>query len=253
MALKYEALLSPIRIRNTILRNRMLSTASTPHFLQGTEKAPGEKVITHFANRARNGAAAIAINHFHQDNIPFPGRAIDNPPGHFNLFDLNDYSAQNYICQLLDAIHFYGAKATGYLMADPGWMYPDGKMPPMPDGGMALPPMPGMGTKEPECTETDRARSAEDDNPPMDPISSYTKEMMANYCRNVAREASDLKRLGFDIISMHCCYRHSPHGRFLSPLTNDRTDEYGPQSVESRSKFIPLPCMVHVRFSTNVS
>ena len=238
MALKYEALLSPIRIRNTILRNRMLSTASTPHFLQGTEKAPGEKVITHFANRARNGAAAIAINHFHQDNIPFPGRAIDNPPGHFNLFDLNDYSAQNYICQLLDAIHFYGAKATGYLMADPGWMYPDGKMPPMPDGGMALPPMPGMGPKEPECTETDRARSAEDDNPPMDPISSYTKEMMANYCRNVAREASDLKRLGFDIISMHCCYRHSPHGRFLSPLTNDRTDEYGPQSVESRSKFM---------------
>ena len=44
---------------------------------------------------------------------------------------MNDYSAQNYICQLLDAIHFYGAKATGYLMADPGWMYPDGKMPPM--------------------------------------------------------------------------------------------------------------------------
>ena len=237
MSQKYSALLSPLRVRGVVLRNRMLSTASTPHFLQGCEKHPGEKVITHFANRARNGAAAIAINHFHQDNIPFPGRAIDNPPGHFNLFDLSDYTAQNYMCQLLDAIHFYGSKATAYLMSDPGWMYPDGKVPPMPDG-MPLPPMPGMGPREPESTETDRARSAEDDSPPMAPVSSITREMMENYCRNAAQEASDLKRLGFDIISMHSCYRHSPHARFLSPLTNDRTDEYGPQSVESRSRFI---------------
>lgn len=238
MSLKYEALLQPLRVRNVILRNRMLSTASTPHFLQGTEAAPSEKVISHFAKRAKNGAATVTINHFHQDKIPFPGRAIDNPPGHFNLFDLSDYSAQNYICQLVDSIHLYGAKANGYLMADPGWMYADGKVPPLPDGSMPLPPLPGMGDRTPESTETDRARSAEDDNPPMAPVSSYTKEQLGYYCRNVAREASDLKRLGFDIISMHCCYRHSPHARFLSPLTNDRTDEYGPQTVESRSKFV---------------
>lgn len=237
MSSKYSDLLSPIRIRNTVLRNRMLSTASTPHFLQGCEKYPGEKVITHFANRAKNGAAAVAVNHFHQDNIPFPGRAIDNPPGHFNLFDISDYSCQNYMCQLLDAIHFYGARATGYLMADPGWMYPDGKVPPMPEG-MPMPPMPGMGPREPECTETDRRRSAADDDPPMAPVSSYTKEMLANYCKNAAQEAQDLKRLGFDIISLHSCYRHSAHARFLSPLTNDRTDEYGPQTVESRSRFV---------------
>ncbi len=42
MALKYEALLSPIRIRNTILRNRMLSTAPTPHFLQERRRHRGE-------------------------------------------------------------------------------------------------------------------------------------------------------------------------------------------------------------------
>ena len=141
MSKKYSALLQPLRVRGVVLRNRMLSTASTPHFLQGCESHPGEKVITHFANRAKNGAAAIAINHFHKDGFPFPGRAIDNPPGHFNLFDLSDYTCQNYMCQLVDAIHFYGSKATAYLMSDPGWMYPDGKVPPMPDG-MPLPPMP---------------------------------------------------------------------------------------------------------------
>jgi NADPH-dependent 2,4-dienoyl-CoA reductase/sulfur reductase-like enzyme len=55
--------------------------------------------------------------------------------------------------------------------------------------------------------------------------------------RNLTREASDLKRLGFDVISLHACYRHSPHARFLSPLTNDRTDEYG-GSLENRARFL---------------
>ena len=234
MALKYQALLTPIRIRNTILRNRMMSSASTPHFLQGTEPHPTEKIISHFARRARSGAASVTINHFHQDGFPVQGRVIDNPPCHFNLFDLQDGTAQNYFCQLLDAIHFYGAKATGYLMADPNWFFPDGKRP----EGMPMPPMPPMGgPMEPESTETDRARSAEDDGPPAPPVDTYSKEMLDNYAKNAAREASDLVRLGFDIISMHACYRHSPHARFLSPLTNHRTDEYG-GSMENRSRFI---------------
>lgn len=237
MALRYPALLTPLKVRSTILRNRMMSSASTPHFLQGTEPYPTEKVITHFAQRARSGAASISINHFHQDSIPFPGRPIDNPPGHFNLFDLQDCTAQNYFCQLLDAIHFYGAKANGYLMADPGWFYPDGKQPAGPDGMPPMPPMPGMGPKEPESTETDRVRSAEDDSPPALPVEDVTHEMIQNYIRNISLEASDLARLGFDIISVHACYRHSPHARFLSPLTNHRTDEYG-GSVENRSRFL---------------
>lgn len=233
MSSKYEALLSPIRIRNTILRNRMLSTASTPHFLQGVESAPGEKVITHFANRAKNGAATVTINHFHRDAFPFPGRVIDNPPGHFNLFELDDYGAQNYICQLVDAIHFYGAKATAYMMSNPSWMYGEGNPPPVLNVTK-----PDSKSKEPACSENDHLCSTQDDFPPEPPVSTITKEMMEHYCKAVAQEASDLRRLGFDIISLHSCYRHSPHARFLSPLTNDRTDEYGAQSVETRSRFV---------------
>lgn len=233
MAHKYAALLAPLRVRDLILRNRMYSTASTPHFLQGTESAPNEKIITHFANRAKNGAAAVTVNHFHKDNIPSPARVIDNPPDHFNLFDLGDASCQNYLCQLLDAIHFFGARATGYLMADPGWMYPDGKAP-----AGAMPPMPPMGgPREPACSETDRLCSAEDDGPPQADVSTITREKMDNYIRNVVREATDLHRLGFDIISMHCCYRHSPQAAMLSPLTNRRTDEYG-GSWENRTRFL---------------
>lgn len=235
MSRKYAALFKPLKIRGVILKNRMLSTASTPHFLQGKEPYPTEKVISHFANRAKNGAAAVYINHFHKDDFPFPGRAIDNPPGHFNLFDINDYTAQNYFCQLIDSIHFYGGKATGYIMSSPDWFYKDGQVPPPPGD---MPPMPGMGEMEPQCTENDRDRSAADDNMPgMLDVKDITKEMMQNYYENVAREASDLKRLGFDIISMHCCYRHSPQAQLASPITNHRTDEYG-GSVENRNRFI---------------
>ena len=235
MAQRYAALLSPLKVRGVILRNRMYSTASTPHFLQGTEAYPTEKIITHFAKRAKNGAAAVSINHFHKDDMPFRGRTIDDPPAHFNLYDLNDASCQNYLCQLLDGIHFYGAKATGYLMADPGWMFADGKVPAGPDGTPPLPPF--GGPREPNCSETDRYRTAEDDGPPQMDVSHITREMMDNYIKNIVQEATDLKRLGFDIISMHCCYRHSPHASMLSPLTNHRTDEYG-GSWENRTRFL---------------
>jgi 2,4-dienoyl-CoA reductase-like NADH-dependent reductase (Old Yellow Enzyme family)/thioredoxin reductase len=227
---KFKELLAPIRVRNLILKNRMMSSASTPHFLQGVEAYPTEKIISHFANRAKSGAAAVAINHFHQDKFPFFGRSIDNPPGHFNLYDLNNDSAQNYLCQLVDAIHFYGAKATGYLMADPGWFFPDGKIP-----EDAPPPMmPDFTLKRPMSSEIDSGKSAESDGPPLMDISNVTREMMGNYIKNAAREARELRKLGFDIISMHSCYRHSPHACFLSPLTNHRTDEYG----KNRSRFI---------------
>ena len=117
MELKYSALLSPIKIGNMVLRNRMLSSASTPHFLQGTEKNPTEKVIQHFANRAKNGAALVTINDLYEKSMPVMGRALDNTPCHFNLFDLNDANAQDYFCKLLDAIHFYGSKTCAYIMS----------------------------------------------------------------------------------------------------------------------------------------
>ena len=80
MELKYSALLSPIKIGNMVLRNRMLSSASTPHFLQGTEKNPTEKVIQHFANRAKNGAALVTINHLYEKTVNGPGSGQHSLP-----------------------------------------------------------------------------------------------------------------------------------------------------------------------------
>lgn len=233
MSSHYPNLLSPISIRSTVLRNRMVSTASTPHFLQGTEKEPREKIITHFGNRAKSGAAAVTVNHFHRDMMPMPGRAIDNPPMHFNLFDIEDAGCQNYMCQLIDTIHFYGSKATAYLMPDSSWFYPDGKLPAGMDGGMPPP----MEPREPDSTQVEQRRGPMAGPPGEIRPDQVTEEMIGNYIAYAAREAQELSRLGFDIISVHTCYRRSPHTQFLSPLTNHRTDGYGAQSVETRARF----------------
>lgn len=232
MSLRYEHLLSPIRVNNLILRNRMISTASTPHFLQGTEDHPTEKFISHFANRAKNGAAVITINHLTNDNMPFFGRAIDNPPCHFNMMRMEEPIAQNYICQLLDAIHFYGAKANAYIMG-PAKLKLDGPPAPPPSGPDGQPPE----LFTPPGLPGDLDKSAQDDGPPQRSASSYTMEDLDAYIADYVQQAIDLKALGFDIISIYSCYRNSPQARFLSPLTNDRTDEYS-GSLENRARFI---------------
>ena len=63
MSIRYPHLLSPVQVGNVLFKNRMEATAATPHFIQGTEPYPTEKWITMMANRARNGAAGVYINH----------------------------------------------------------------------------------------------------------------------------------------------------------------------------------------------
>ena len=59
MSLKYSHLLSPVKINNVVLRNRLIATASNPHFIQATEKWPTEALISHYANKAKAGAAVV--------------------------------------------------------------------------------------------------------------------------------------------------------------------------------------------------
>lgn len=51
MNIRYPNLLSPLKVGNMVLKNRMTSAPSTPHFLQGTETHYTEKMITNWANR----------------------------------------------------------------------------------------------------------------------------------------------------------------------------------------------------------
>ena len=89
----YPHLLSPLVIRGKVIKNRMESANSLPHFLQGPERYPADSVIAHYANRAKSGAAIVTcmgINDFNADkHMPME---MDGP--HFPDFDLYNPQCQ---------------------------------------------------------------------------------------------------------------------------------------------------------------
>lgn len=113
MSKRYELLLSPLQVGNVLLKNRMVSTAGIPHMLQGTEEYPTDRLITHLANRAKNGSAAVYLN-FAMRTEEGPGGPPARPgeiamsfPPHDTAVNIAKTSAHNYLCQTIDAIRYY--------------------------------------------------------------------------------------------------------------------------------------------------
>ena len=107
----YPNLLSPLQVGGTILKNRMICPPSEPHLAQAGENWPSDSLIAHYAQRAKGGAAIVTCD----------GNSFGTRPGG-NGWDASSPDAQNYMSQMADAVHFYGAKAHGVIMmfAPPG-------------------------------------------------------------------------------------------------------------------------------------
>ena len=101
---EYPNLLKPIKVGNTVFRNRLFSAPITLHSIQAAEPYPTEAAITHFANKARGGAACVTcagVSIFPKQ--PDSGHAV---------WDVYDKSNVHSLAQLAERIHFYGAKAS---------------------------------------------------------------------------------------------------------------------------------------------
>lgn len=214
MSNKYPNLLSPIKIGNTIFRNRLIASRSSPRFIQGSEKYPTEPLITHYANKAKNGAALVTCGGVGMPHV-IPDSAIETYSADTILpgtFDIYDTQCQMCLSQLTEAIHFYGAKASmqinGYVPVkydvSPGILTVDVGMN-TPRKGAEIPP-----------------------------------DVLEEVAEDFVRQASMMKAVGFDMVYLHMAYRFTILGRFLSWLTNKRTDEYG-GSLENQARF---PLMV---------
>jgi len=239
--LNYPNLLKPLVVRGFTLKNRMESANSLPHFLQGPERHPADSVIAHYANRAKAGAAIVTcmgINDFNKDkHMPME---MDGP--HFPDFDLYDPQCQNYLLQLSDAIHYYGSIACmGFYVASNKYALLH-KEHPMDEGRLEyiqldnpMGPFPGS---TPEQVE-------EFYNHVRDTVAAVDVETMEKVAASYAQQCRILKFLGFDMASIHMCYRGQMPARFLSPVTNHRTDEFG-GSLANRARF-PLMILKKIR------
>ena len=208
MALEYSHVLAPIKINNVTLRNHFIATASNPHFIQATEKWPTEALITHYGNKARAGAAVVTC----KGNNP-----VKNEDIHSLSLDITNGAHQHMFAQVAETVHYYGAKASYLVLPNmnivKGYDASD---------GILSEYVAGDGSK----AEIGRAAPAE-----------LLYQMVEEY----GKEAKLAKSLGFDMCYLHMAYRMMFPGRFLSPLTNKRTDEFG-GSLENMARFPMLIC-----------
>jgi 2,4-dienoyl-CoA reductase-like NADH-dependent reductase (Old Yellow Enzyme family) len=181
---RYRHLLSPLRIGNAVLKNRMMATRALPYYLQGPETFPADPVMSHLTNLAANGPAIVTLS--------------------TDKYDLSNSSVQNYLAQVTDAIHFYGAKASIALTQ----------------------------FQEPQ------GYSISDFTPPRQSgqtryffLSGQFKEMPVDMIKKMnedfANQAKGYQQLGFDMACVYMSYRSSIYACSLSPAMNKRTDQYG--------------------------
>ena len=208
MEQKYSHLLSPIKINNVVLRNRVIATPSNPHFVQATEKWPTEALITHYGNKAKAGAAVVTC----KGNNP-----VKTTDVHSQSLDITNGAHQHMFAQVAEAVHYYGAKASYLVLPNmnivAGYDASDGVLSEF---------VAGDGSKQ----EYGKAAP---------------KELLYQMVEEYGKEAKLAKSLGFDMCYIHMAYRLMFPGRFLSPLSNKRTDEFG-GSLENMVRFPMLIC-----------
>ena len=164
MVNRYAHLLSPFQVGNVVFRNRIFTAPMGLHALQGGELYPTEAIITHYANKAKGGAAVVTCSG--------TGAYPVTPDKDHMAYDLYIGHSQHYLAQLADAIHFYGAKASMEIQAatkDPAYHVVGGvkKM--------------GPGLKPGELTK------------------EITPEIMEEVKENLKDQVRILKRIGYDM------------------------------------------------------
>ena len=212
MGLQYKELLSPLQIGNVVLRNRLVATASNAHFVQGSESWPTDAIISHYAQKAKAGAAYVCCK---ANN---PSLNEDTPQGvHNQRLNLYDPYNHHYFVQLTDTIHYYGAKAQL----------------------LVLPPMRLVKGYDASDNVPGEYVPGDDSEPRLG--KEAPQELLYEVAEAYAQEAALGKSLGFDMCYIHMAYRLMFPGRFLSPLCNKRTDAFG-GSLENRARFPLMIC-----------
>jgi 2,4-dienoyl-CoA reductase-like NADH-dependent reductase (Old Yellow Enzyme family)/thioredoxin reductase len=228
---KYAHVLSPISLGKLVLKSRFVAGNSLPHFLQGPESYPAEPIINHVANVARNGAAIVTFadwtdqnqrNSFNEDGKRFP------------MFDLDgDPSVENYLCQLADQVHYYGSYISLAVMpfVAPDIMY-----------DVSDEPAVDMS----KVTSTNFRDGQVDFNVGFlmrggAPAKALTHQMIHDIIEENAQRIHKYQAYGFDLCTLHFAYRATLFARFLSPITNKRTDEYG-GDLAGRARFLLELC-----------
>ncbi len=197
----YPNLLSPIKVGNRILKNRIICSASKPYNLYAGENFPTENIMEVYGRKAEAGAAIVTV-----DGCNFENCADEI------AWDASSVGAKHYMARLADAIHAHGSLANGVVMIFPDEEYD------VSENVVQIRFRPG------DRFGINTGKKA------------YSTAQLYALIEKYAQLCKNMADAGFDGTYIHMSYRMMVPGRLLSPTTNTRTDEFG-GSFENRIRF----------------
>ena len=218
MTRRYAHLLSPIRVRNFVLKNRMINSQSVSQELQGPQIYPDEAYQRYTQDYAKNGAAMVNLTVGSWPNA-------QGGHGPMDQFYMEDRKVLNAYAKQIDRVHAYSSLVSGTLMLE------------LPrEGQLSMLRNPDIVTMRGDYGGHGFFQ---------DGVPEYTAEQFEAAIEKSARKAADLGTIGFDCVNIYMSYRGGALANALSPALNQREDEYG-GPIENRVK-LPLDFLRAVR------
>jgi dimethylglycine catabolism A len=201
MAGSYPNLFSPLRLRGVVLRNRTVMTAHR----KGLDMplSPGPREIAYLAARAKGGIGLLITEASPVHPTSFPHGEMNTP---YDPTVVPRYRAA------ADAVHEHGAAIFGQVYHCGGeavnGLYSDRPL-------WAPSEMRGLGSEE--------------------IAHALTRAEIGELVESFAQAATNFTAAGFDGVEIHAGHGYLIE-QFFSPLTNQRTDDYG-GSLDNRMRF----------------
>jgi len=228
-------LFEPLVLRETIFKNRLWVSPMCQFACTDLDGMPGSWHLVNAGSYAAGGAGLVMVE---STGVSPDGRITDRCPGIWNE------AQQNAWVPIVDFIHSQGAVA-GIQLNHAGRKasgYANGTSMALEDGGWV--------TMGPTANKVDGM--------------TVPREMDQSDIDRVVHDFGTAARrsvaANFDVIELHAAHGYLIH-QFLSPLSNERTDDYG-GSLENRARLlldiireirgiIPETTVVFVRFSAS--
>lgn len=206
---RYPHLFEPIRIGNLRLKNRIIAAPTSPSMITGEGHMTPE-MCAYLEEKAKGGAAVVTY-----------GEAIVHSAtgkSHNKQLQLDSFGVKQMLMEATRMIHNAGAYAN--IQLSHGGKY----------GGLA-----SVGGDQDVC---DKAYGPSHEITPMGEVFEMSRELIYEIVEAYGKAAKLCKDCGFDMVMVHAA-----HGwlfsQFLSPVYNQRTDEFG-GSLENRARFLML-------------
>jgi 2,4-dienoyl-CoA reductase-like NADH-dependent reductase (Old Yellow Enzyme family)/thioredoxin reductase len=213
---QYRHLFSPIKVKNTIFRNRIMATPTSLTWADAFTGDPNDNTLFYYEDKARGGAASVTLSETTISRTDGASRGV----GHYIVADPERGNPGPQLIKITEAIRRHGAVPSVQLHHA---------------GDVTWPAF--IGGQDPwgpqEWTRPDGVH-----------VRAMDLDAMEMIAEHFAEAALAAKKIGFEMVQIHGAHGWLL-GQFQSGATNRRTDAFG-GSAENRARF-PLMVLKAVR------